>query len=55
MASASAHLEGGNSMEMEELIDRHEDVQEVICPAPEMSRITFKTYEEITLDIPIDD
>ena len=42
-------------MELQELIERHEDVQEVTCPAPEMSRITFQTYEEITLDIPIDD
>ena len=38
-----------------ELIASNEDANEVLSSSPQMSTVTFKTYEEITLDMPIDD
>ena len=54
-SSASAfHLHGGNDEEIE-LIASNEDANEALSSSPHMSTVTFKTYEEIMLNIPKDD
>ena len=53
-SDSAFHIDGENGEEIE-LIARNEDANEALSSSLHMSTITFKTYEEILLNIPKDD